>query len=164
MRFAKTAAALVFTVAIATSSSLWAQCQGGRQNSGGSLTSTPYNQTALMGGYNQNTLNPLGYSQNTLNSNYNQNPLANLVAMEQYNRNMQMQRAMQVQAQSAQLRAQITQAQTMRKEMMKASAEKRKAAEKERAENLALREEREAARRAKYNVSESSVTRLTSVQ
>ncbi len=157
MRLFRSAICLAFMATAMVGSNASAQCQNGRGggNTGAQTASTPYTQSALANGYNQNTLNP---------TSYNQQALAPLLAMEQYSRNQRALAAMQVQAQSLALQSQIAQAQNMSKQMAKASAEKRKAAQKERAENLALREEREAAKRAKNYESQRSTTRLASLQ
>ncbi len=155
MRFAKTFASLIFVGTIAAGTSVSAQCQRGGQGSPGNNAlagATPYSLNQLNTGYNQNSLNPTGYTQSTL---------ASMVANDQYIRNM---RYLNAQAQSQAVRSQVAQAQSMRKEMMKASAEMRKAAQKEKAENLALREERESAKEAKNYESKRSTTRLASIQ
>lgn len=157
MRIAKQIASLAFAGIVVSGSCVSAQCQRGGQSTGSMnmQASSPYNQMPLTGGYNLNTLNPTGYGQS---------PLGTMMAMEQYNRNLLAMKAMQVQAQSQSVRDQVAQVQAMRKAMNKASAEKRKAAQQERAENLALREERESAKRSQNYETERSSTKLASVQ
>lgn len=163
MRFVKTAAGLAMLGSVFAGSFAVAQCQG-RQNSGSTGQATAYTQNPLNTAYNQFPLNS-GYNQNPLNPfGYNQQALAPMLALEQYSRNQRMMAAMQVQAQSLALQSQISQAQSMAKQMNKAGAEKRKAAQQERSENLALRQERESAKRSKNSETQRSTTRLASVE
>jgi hypothetical protein len=159
MRIANCVASLTLAMTAIAGWNAQAQCQRGGGGSPGNLntmaSNVPYSQSGLNANYSLNSLSPTGYSQN---------PLATAQSMDQYNRNMRLMTAMQVQAQSQAVRSQVAQAQSMSKQIAKASAEKRKAAQQERAENLALREEREAARRAKKYDAERGTTRLTSLQ
>ena len=62
------------------------------------------------------------------------------------------------------MRNQVAQAQAAAKQLKKDSLAMRKAAQQERAENLALREERESAKRTKNYESQRSANRVASVQ
>ncbi len=159
MKFVKLAASLVF-VGVGTMGSWSAaqgQCRGGGQSaaSGTPATTTAYTQTPLNNAYSQNPLGSIGY---------NQQAFAPMLALEQASRNQRMLTAMQVQSQSLALQNQVKQAQSLAKQMNKAGVEKRKALQQERYENLALRQERESAKRSKNYDSERSPTRLASVQ
>lgn len=160
MRFVKLVASLVFAGVgfIGAFAAAQGQCQGGGgQNaaSGTTTASTAYLQSPLNNAYNQNPLGSLGY---------NQQALAPMLALEQTSRNQRMITGMQVQSQSLALQSQIKQAQTLARQMSKAGAEKRNALQQERYENLALRQERESAKRSRNYESQRSPTRLASVQ
>jgi hypothetical protein len=132
-----------------------AQCQrsGGQSSSAspGLTNSSPYALNSLGSGYSQNSLNS-----------YSNNPfMGQAAAAEQYHQNMRQYGILRAQASGIMVRNQMAEAKSQRKQIDKASAELRKQREKERAEAVAVREERLAAR-VKGEERGSQSTRLTS--
>lgn len=137
---------LVLGGSLAVSSTSWAQCSGGRGQSGstGSQTTgiTPYNQNSLNSGYSLNNLSP---------TNYQQIAMAAAYSRQQQMAAMQQALIQQAQLNAANVRYQTEAARNYRKELDRASVELRKKSERDAADAAALKEERLAARKAKKN-------------